>query len=99
MVNPELIDDDNPEWTVDDFANARPASEVLYEIFSPEIAAEMLLPKKNGRPRSNNPKIFTGIRFDADVLESFKSTGKGWQTRMNDALKQWLSEHHNLGQV
>ncbi len=99
MVNPELIDDDNPEWTAEDFAKARPASEVLHELFSPEIAAEMLRPKKNGRPRSENPKIFTGIRLDADVLDSFKSTGKGWQTRMNNALKEWLLEHHDFKHV
>jgi uncharacterized protein (DUF4415 family) len=27
------------------------------------------------------------------VLEAFRSTGKGWQTRMNEALKEWLKEH------
>lgn len=92
-VNPELIDDDNPEWTADDFANARPASEVLPNLFGAEIAAEFLQPKKTGRPRSDTPKIFTGIRLDADVLEAFRATGRGWQTRMNNALKEWLKEH------
>ena len=92
-VNPELIDDDNPEWTAEDFANARPASEVLSELFGTEIAAEMLRPKKPGRPPAVTPKIFTGIRLDADVLEAFRATGKGWQTRMNEALKEWLKEH------
>ena len=38
-------------------------------------------------------KISTTIRFDAEVLAAFKSTGAGWQTRMNDALKDWLSTH------
>jgi uncharacterized protein (DUF4415 family) len=28
-----------------------------------------------------------------DVLEAFRATGKGWQTRMNEALKEWLKEH------
>jgi len=31
--------------------------------------------------------------LDADVLEAFRATCKGWQTRMNDALKEWLKEH------
>ncbi|MBC7857974.1 MAG: BrnA antitoxin family protein [Burkholderiaceae bacterium] len=35
-------------------------------------------------------KISTTIRFDADVLAAFKATGDGWQTRMNDVLKEWL---------
>lgn len=46
-------DPDNPEWTEDDFARARPASEVLPEIFPPEVAAAMLKPR--GRPRSATP--------------------------------------------
>jgi len=37
--------------------------------------------------------VFTGIRLDADVLEAFRATGKGWQTRMNNALKDWLKGH------
>ena len=92
-VNPELIDDDNPEWTAEDFANARPASEVLPELFGADIAADMLRPKKPGRPPADTPKIFTGIRLDAEVLEAFRATGKGWQTRINEALKEWLKEH------
>jgi uncharacterized protein (DUF4415 family) len=92
-VNPELIDDDNPEWTAEDFANARPASEVLPELFGTKNAGDLLQPKKTGRPRTSTPKIFTGIRLDADVLEAFRATGSGWQTRMNEALKEWLKEH------
>ena len=92
-VNPELIDDDNPEWTAEDFANARPASEVLPELFGAEQAADTLHPKKPGRPLADTPKIFTGIRLDAEVLEAFRATGKGWQTRINEALKEWLKEH------
>jgi len=92
-VNHELIDDDNPEWTAADFAGARPASEVLPELFGARNAAELVQPQKTGRPRTRTPKVFTGIRLDADVLEAFRATGKGWQTRMNDALKAWLREH------
>jgi uncharacterized protein (DUF4415 family) len=38
-------------------------------------------------------KTATAIRFDDEVIEAFKSTGKGWQTRMNTALKDWLKTH------
>jgi uncharacterized protein (DUF4415 family) len=88
-------DPDSPEWTEEDFARARPASEVLPEIFGAEAAAEMLKPK-GGRPPKENPKVFTGIRLDADVLAAFKATGKGWQTRINEALKDWLKDHAAL---
>lgn len=46
-----------------------------------------------GRPKLDHPKEKVTIRFDAEVVNYFKSTGKGWQTRMNDALNQWMKEH------
>jgi len=48
-----------------------------------------------GRPKLATPKERVTIRFDAEVVEYFKSTGKGWQTRMNDALNEWIKEHSN----
>ena len=89
--NPELTDDDNPEWTDADFARARPASEVLPELFGTQAAQTMLKPR--GRPRSEVVKERITIRLDADVLEAFRSTGKGWQTRMNDAMRDWVRAH------
>jgi uncharacterized protein (DUF4415 family) len=81
------------ELTTKDFKHFKPASEVLPELLGAELAEELLRPKKTGRPHASAPKIFTCIRLDPDVLEAFRSTGKGWQTRMNDALKEWLREH------
>jgi len=43
-----------------------------------------------GRPAGSGTKVSTTIRFDADVLAAFKATGAGWQTRINDALRDWL---------
>jgi uncharacterized protein (DUF4415 family) len=86
-------DPDEYELTDEDFKHFRPAAEVLPELFGAEQAAEILRPKKPGRPHASTPKIFTGIRLDPDVLEAFRATGKGWQTRMNEALKEWLKEH------
>ena len=48
---------------------------------------------RRGRPVSSDPKISTTLRFDAAVISAFKATGKGWQTRMNNALRDWLKEH------
>ena len=39
--NPELIDDENPEWTTEPIARARPASEVLPQIFDAQVAQEV----------------------------------------------------------
>jgi uncharacterized protein (DUF4415 family) len=47
-----------------------------------------------GRPPSVKPlKVPTTIRFDADVLASLKAGGKGWQTRVNDAMREWVRAH------
>lgn len=49
--------------------------------------------KRRGRPNAGETKISTTIRFDADILAAFKAKGDGWQTRMNDALRDWLRVH------
>ena len=48
---------------------------------------------RRGRPNVENPKMALTVRYDADVVAAFKATGKGWQTRMNTALKEWLKTH------
>jgi len=45
---------------------------------------------KGGRPLSGDPKVAISIRLDRDVLERWKASGKGWQSRINDALKSAL---------
>ena len=90
--NPELIDDDMPEATDEWFKKTRPAKDVLPGLVGKSVAQELLKPKR-GRPLSANPKEHVNIRLDADVLSAFKSTGSGWQTRLNDALRDWLRKH------
>ncbi|MBF0311350.1 MAG: BrnA antitoxin family protein [Magnetococcales bacterium] len=46
-----------------------------------------------GRHSAGPNKISTTVRFDSDVLTAFRATGKGWQTRMNNALRDWLKLH------
>jgi uncharacterized protein (DUF4415 family) len=89
--NPELIDDENPEWTAEDFAKARPASEVLPKIFGNKVAQEMLKPR--GRPRAEHTKERINIRLSHEVVEHFKASGAGWQTRIDTALRQFITEH------
>ena len=79
--DPYLVNDENPEWTDEMFARARPAREVLHEIFSKD-GADKMLTKKPGRALGSGVKASQTIRFDVAILEAFKATGKGWQTRM-----------------
>jgi uncharacterized protein (DUF4415 family) len=42
---------------------------------------------RRGRPPLDNPKVSTTIRLDRDVIEKFRATGPGWQSRINAILK------------
>jgi uncharacterized protein (DUF4415 family) len=78
-----LIDEDGEvrELTAEDLAQFKPAHEVL-----PMHIHAMLGIKPRGKQVAPT-KVSTTIRFDADVLSALKSTGKGWQTRVNDEMR------------
>jgi len=79
-----LSDPDNPPLDEAFFRNARPAHEVLPELFGKKVAAKMLKPR--GRPLLTNPKEQINIRLSDKVLVAFRATGKGWQTRIDKLL-------------
>jgi|SRR5665213_2351594 len=43
---------------------------------------------RRGRPPSANPKKSTSLRLDADVLAYYRRSGRGWQSRINAALRK-----------
>jgi uncharacterized protein (DUF4415 family) len=48
---------------------------------------------RRGRPLGSGTKTQVTLRLDAEVLEKFKASGDGWQTRINEALKSWVRTH------
>ena len=46
-----------------------------------------------GRPLGSGKKEQVTLRLDVQILEQFKATGSGWQTRINDALLDWAKHH------
>ena len=84
------VDPDARELDSQWHKGAKPASEA----FTPQTYAALVAMKRpRGRPKAEETKVFTAIRLDADLLEAFKATGKGWQTRVNAALRQFITEH------
>jgi uncharacterized protein (DUF4415 family) len=74
---PEWVDpDDAPELTEEFFAQA--------EIRQGEAVI------RRGRPRLAHPKRLVSLRLDQDVLEGWRGTGPGWQSRLNDVLRDAL---------
>ena len=58
--------------------------------------ADIATYKARGRPVGSvkdDAKQAVTVRYSPEVLAAFRATGAGWQTRMNDALKDWLSTH------
>jgi uncharacterized protein (DUF4415 family) len=84
--DPTLTDRTNPEWTTADFARARPAREVLPKILPKEVAERLLRPR--GRPKTTNPKRLVSLRLSTEVLDHFKASGAGWQTRIDETLRK-----------
>jgi uncharacterized protein (DUF4415 family) len=83
--NPEAVDPENPEWTEADFRKARPASEAL---------PQTLLRKLGVRGQQKTPtKEQINIRLSQSVLKAFRAAGAGWQTRIDEALQDWLKTH------
>lgn len=57
----------------------------------PELTDEMFargVINKGGRPRSENPKRLISIRLTEDVIQRWRATGPGWQTRMAEKLSR-----------
>ena len=46
-----------------------------------------------GRPKSENKKLLVSVRYSPEVVAYFKSTGEGWQSRMDGGLPQHVSRH------
>ena len=73
-------DPENPEWTQADFARAQ----------GPEALPAHVLaafPRTRGTQKAST-KTAVSLRLDADVVDYFRKTGPGWQTRINAALRR-----------
>lgn len=90
---PPWVDpDDAPELT-DDFFEQGEWKVGEQPVSAADGAAVLKKALSRGRPRAETTKLALTVRYDADVVEAFRATGKGWQTRMNAALKDWLKTH------
>ncbi len=75
---------DNPEWSEDDFAKAKPFSEVF-----PEQHAAL---KKRGRPPLAKPKVHIGFRLAADIVAAIRGSGRGYNARVEKILREALDD-------
>lgn len=48
---------------------------------------------RRDRPPKDATKVLTTLRLDPEVVAGLRATGSGWQTRVNDAVREWLKTH------
>lgn len=48
---------------------------------------------RRGRPLGSGIKTQVTLRLDVEVVDKFRASGDGWQTRINDVLKSWVQTH------
>ncbi|WP_410472074.1 BrnA antitoxin family protein [Faucicola mancuniensis] len=84
-MNKHLINEHGEvrELTQADFTDFAPATDILPTEF-------LNMVKTRGKQKTPT-KSLTSIRLDSDVIDYFKQHGKGWQTRLNNALREYIA--------
>jgi uncharacterized protein (DUF4415 family) len=82
-----MLDDDNPEWTAEDFARALPIREA-----DPGMLEAVAAFRRRGRPPIESPKVRVGFRLAADVVEGIRATGRGYNARVERVLREALAQ-------
>jgi uncharacterized protein (DUF4415 family) len=84
--DPELIDDENPEWTDEDFARAVP-----FSALPPGLQQTLTSAPHHISARDQSDLVPVLLR--EEVVEAFRSSGPGWEERINGILGDWLADH------
>jgi len=85
---------DSRKPLIDDDGEVGDLSEIDPSAFKPLTSLpKSLQAKLKGRPKAAITKQRITIRLSPDVVETFRASGDGWQTRIDAALKEWLQTH------
>lgn len=82
--------DDAPEWSEEDFRNA------TWRIGQRQVSSEQGIAAFQAQAKikaDNCAEQAVTIRYSSDVIDAFRASGPGWQSRMNEALRDWLRNH------
>ena len=78
-------------------AAAKPDPDAL-PLNAKQLKAMVPLRTLRGRPKSENPKLLVSVRYSQEVLAYFKSTGEGWQSRMDGVLREYVTRQSRRAQ-
>jgi len=68
--------------------DAQPLTDAQLEAMVPMHAL-----KARGRPKSQHKKLLVSVRYSPEVVSFFKATGEGWQSRMDNVLREYVVRH------
>jgi len=77
--NPEMIDDEAPEWTAQMNAHA---------ITLKDLSATLQAKLKAGRPRAKDPKRVVTLRLRSSLFAAYEAQGQDWRARMEQVLAE-----------
>lgn len=77
---------DAPATKPDDWNNA-------FVTHSADELREVVAARRARGPNKNPTKEQVAVRYSPEVLAYFRATGAGWQTRMDEALREYVSQH------
>lgn len=86
--DPELIDDENPEWTEEDFDQSLP-----FSALPPEMQQQLTSRPHTVVVETQDTSEFVAVPLSRELVARFSSAGPGWQARINAALAEWLNAH------
>ncbi len=81
--NSDVFDHDNPEWTEEKFARS-----VKFEQLPASLQAKLSAIQRG--PQKAPKKVPVSIRLSQDVVNDLRAMGDGWQTRADEALREWI---------
>lgn len=80
-----VADEDNPATRPEDWERAIVS-------YSADDLRRQLAQRRARGPNKNPRKEQVALRLSPEVLSYFRATGPGWQTRINDVLKEWVAK-------
>ena len=84
-------DDENPEWTAEDFKKAKKGRVALEEIFGKKNA-ELLISGKVGRPKAENPKKLISFRFSNEIVNHLKNQVTGYNRQVENLILEAMQQ-------
>jgi uncharacterized protein (DUF4415 family) len=62
-----------------------------------QLKSMVPLASLRGRPKSANPKQLVSVRYSSEVIEYFRASGEGWQSRMDQVLRNYVQKNARRG--